>query len=102
MIVKEKAIKYEGVKGVPHLREPGSAVRRFTGAWRVFRPMIDRKKCISCKICFTFCPDSAIKWIGGKPVFDFQVCKGCGVCAHECPVKAIEMKRDLHEEKNRR
>lgn len=96
-MIEEEKIKYEGIKGVPHNREPGSAIRHKTGNWRVFKPTIDHKKCISCKICFTFCPDSAIKWINNKPIIDYDVCKGCGVCSAECPVKCIKMIRDLHE-----
>jgi len=98
-MIEEKKLKYDGIKGIPHEREPGSAVRRNMGSWRIFKPIIDHKKCISCKTCFTFCPDSAIKWINDKPKIDYDMCKGCGICAHECPVKCIEMKRDLHEGK---
>lgn len=93
-LVEEHKIRYEGAKGVPHVREIGNAVRKFTGAWRVFRPMTDYKKCISCKICFTFCPDSAIRWVKNRPVFDWQVCKGCGICSAECPVRCIAMQRE--------
>jgi len=94
MIKEEKKIKYEGVKGTCHIREPGNAIRRHTGSWRIKKPVIDHKKCISCKTCFTFCPDSAIKWKNNKPVIDYTLCKGCGICANECPVKCINMKRD--------
>ncbi len=90
--------KYEGVRGIPHVREAGNSVRHKTGNWRVFRPSIDLKKCISCKICFTFCPDSAIAWKNNKPVIDYDVCKGCLVCKEECPVKAITSERDMHED----
>lgn len=96
-LIKESKLKYEGLKGIPHERELGSAIRRNTGSWRVFKPVIDLKKCISCKTCFTICPDSAIKW-RGKPYIDYRVCKGCLLCVAECPVKAISSKRDLHEE----
>ncbi len=98
--IEEKKLQYLGVKGIPHEREPGSAVRHKTGDWRVFRPSIDRKKCISCKICFAFCPDSAIHWkkAGGReiPVIDYHVCKGCLICKQECPVKAITADLDSH------
>ncbi len=103
-LIEEKKLKYLGIKGIPHEREPGSAVRHKTGDWRVFKPKIDYKKCISCKICFTFCPDSAIHWekVGNKeiPVFDYHVCKGCLICKQECPVKAISADLDSHEDEN--
>lgn len=97
-MIEEEKIKYEGVKGIPHIREAGNAVRHKTGNWRVFKPAIDLKKCISCKICFTFCPDSAIIWKENKPHIDYDICKGCLVCKRECPVKAITAELDSHLE----
>lgn len=93
---EEKSLKYERVKGIPHVREPGNSVRRKTGEWRIFKPVIDHKKCIKCKNCWLVCPDSAIDW-KGKPVIDYQLCKGCLVCYNECPVKAISKTNDKHE-----
>jgi len=92
-----KRKKYEGIKGVPHISEAGNSVQHKTGNWRVFKPSIDLGKCISCKICFTFCPDSAISW-QGKPVINYNICKGCLICKEECPVKAINSERDMHED----
>ncbi len=107
-IVEEKKIKYKGLQGIPHVREPGNAIRRHTGSWRIKKPVVDHSRCISCKTCFTVCPDSAYKWLDkkpnpksklkGKPIVDYTMCKGCGICAEQCPVKCIEMKKDLHEE----
>lgn len=101
-LIEEKKLKYLGVKGMPHIRETGSAVRHKTGDWRVFKPKINYGKCISCKICFAFCPDSAIYWkkSGAReiPVFDYHVCKGCLICKSECPVKAISADLDSHED----
>ena len=31
-----------------------------TGSWRNLSPVIDRSKCIQCRICWKFCPDAAI------------------------------------------
>ena len=92
-LVKEDEIEYHGVRGIPHVREPGNAVRRRTGDWRVFRPEIDLKKCVKCKMCFLMCPDSAIFW-KGAPEIDYHVCKGCLICAEICPVKAIEKREE--------
>jgi pyruvate ferredoxin oxidoreductase delta subunit len=103
MIVKESDIKYDGVKGIPHIREAGNAIRHRTGNWRVFKPFINYKKCISCKLCFTFCPDSAILWKRTKekefPQYDYDICKGCMLCKEICPVKAISAELDRKEDK---
>jgi len=65
-----------------------------TGKWRSVTPVIDRDKCISCMICWKFCPDAAIKIVGGAPHIDLDYCKGCAICVEECPVKAIIAKEE--------
>lgn len=62
--------------------------------WRVFRPVIDKEKCVNCLRCFLLCPDGVIDKSGDKPEIDYDFCKGCGVCAHECPPKVIEMVKE--------
>lgn len=109
MIIEEKKIPYEGKKGICIVAEPGNSIKRNTGTWRLMKPVIDHSRCISCKTCFTVCPDSAIKWsnekpnskskLNGRPDVDFTMCKGCAICSVECPVKCIKMERDLHEQK---
>ena len=94
-MIQEKGLKYEGIKGVPHIRIPGSAAKADTGSWRVFKPVWDMRKCIKCKQCWLYCPESAIAW-KGFPKVDYRVCKGCAICAQVCPAKAIEMVRDTH------
>ncbi len=64
-----------------------------TGTWRVFRPIIDVKKCIKCWRCWIFCPDGVISR-NDYPTIDLEYCKGCGICAQECPVDAIKMERE--------
>ena len=95
-MIPESKLRYERIKGVPHIREPGNSVRRKTGSWRVFKPVWDFEKCILCKQCWLFCPEAAINW-KKRPEVDYDVCKGCGVCAQVCPVQAIKMVRDTHE-----
>ena len=73
----------------------GYGVLKDVSSWRVFTPEIDEDKCIGCKSCWIFCPETAIQWDEEKkkPYVEYRKCKGCGVCANECPVKAIEMVR---------
>ncbi len=73
----------------------GYGVLKDVSSWRVFTPEIDVDKCISCKACWIFCPETAIEWDEEtkKPSIRYNACKGCGVCANECPVDAIEMVR---------
>ncbi|MBU1204231.1 MAG: 4Fe-4S binding protein [Nanoarchaeota archaeon] len=73
------------------VKEPGSSVKNKTGGWRTFRPVIDKKKCIKCMLCWQYCPDSCIS----KDIeVDYDFCKGCGICAEVCPVKCIKMVRE--------
>ena len=73
----------------------GYGVLKDVSSWRVFTPEIDQEKCIGCKSCWIFCPETAIQWDEAtkKPSIEYRKCKGCGVCVNECPVKAIEMVR---------
>ncbi len=77
--------------------EAGNAADYLTGGWRTFKPVFDEEKCISCYLCWIYCPDSAIIVEDGKVKgIDYDHCKGCGICAQECPdkVKAITMVRE--------
>ncbi len=78
--------------------EPASTTDTKTGAWRSFRPVWDREKCIKCYICIDLCPEGAISALpldeNGKKTgiqVDLDYCKGCGICAYECPQQAYEM-----------
>ena len=91
---------YSKLKGWKEV-EIGGIVRtknsecQFTGSWKSQRPVRDEKKCINCMICWSVCPDSAIKGDNGNfGYFDYNHCKGCGLCAKHCPVKCIEMKQE--------
>lgn len=73
----------------------GYGVLKDVSSWRVFTPEVDVDKCIGCKSCWVFCPETAIEWDEEtkKPSIRYNACKGCGLCANECPVDAIEMVR---------
>jgi pyruvate ferredoxin oxidoreductase delta subunit len=81
------------------VKEPGSAGARRTGDWRTQRPILDKKKCIKCALCWLNCPDVAIKPPDkeGYYVADLDYCKGCGICAEICPVDAITMTEEEEE-----
>jgi pyruvate ferredoxin oxidoreductase gamma subunit len=95
-MIEESKLKYEGLKGIPHMEKPGNSVQVRTGDWRIFKPVWDLKKCTKCKQCWLMCPDTAIHW-KGSPVLDPQVCKGCLICVEVCPSKAISSVRDMHD-----
>ncbi len=81
---------------------PGNAVEYNTGDWRSMFPKTDEDKCITCGVCWMYCPDDSRKLAprqNNTPGvnttkyydFNFQYCKGCGICAKECPTGAIVM-----------
>ena len=69
------------------------AVRNRTGGWRTgVKPMANLDRCVNCKLCWVYCPDSAVLVSDGVfQGFDYDVCKGCEICAEMCPVDAIDM-----------
>lgn len=87
------------VKDAPEVKADlhvgGYGVLKDVSSWRVFTPEVHADKCIGCKNCWIFCPETAIEWDEDtkKPSIRYNACKGCGVCANECPVDAIEMVR---------
>ena len=75
--------------------EPGTTVVNRTGSWRIFRPVVDKEKCVGCGRCSVFCPDGVINVKDGKAEVDYDYCKGCGICSKVCPLKAITMEREV-------
>jgi pyruvate ferredoxin oxidoreductase delta subunit len=96
----------KGWKELPEggiITEPGSASDYYTGGWRTYRPVVDKKRCINCLTCWMTCPDMSIvvedDKMGG---YDYDHCKGCGICAEVCPVKCIKLiQEDKFEAENK-
>lgn len=61
------------------------------GDWRSMLPVVNRKKCVKCSICWLYCPVQCIIERTGWFDANLSTCKGCGICAEECPHGAIEM-----------
>jgi len=81
-------------KEVEDIAVGGYGVLKDVSSWRVFQPVIDMEKCLGCKNCWLYCPETAIKWTDeNQPEIDWRKCKGCGICVNECPVQAIEFQR---------
>lgn len=52
--------------------------------------IVDPDGCISCQICVSECPVTAITMDeAGKAVIDPDSCIACGICASACPVQTI-------------
>lgn len=63
-----------------------------TASWRVYRPVMNKKKCVECGMCLAYCPVNAIVGTAdGRYLITYDYCKGCGICAHECKKDAIDM-----------
>lgn len=73
------------------VRQPGGSRAFKTGDWRSQRPVVDKEKCISCGLCYVYCPDLAIVFEGDDYKVNLDYCKGCGICAKQCPKGAITM-----------
>jgi len=84
--------KYDVVTSISY---PKTGAMGKTGSWRIFKPILDKAKCIKCLRCWIFCPEGSIKQEkDGTVSIDYEYCKGCGICATECKVKAIIMERE--------
>ena len=80
---------------VTTLSYPKTGAMGKTGTWRIFRPILNKDKCVKCLRCWIFCPEGAIIRKDNDSVeIDYNYCKGCGICARECKVKAITMERE--------
>jgi len=79
----------------------GNAAEYETGDWRSMRPVYDPEVCIQCRLCWVYCPDSAVEVNEDGEVtgINYYHCKGCGICSAECPRDgAMEMEPEKAEE----
>lgn len=84
--------KYDVVTTISY---PKKGAMGKTGNWRVFRPILDKKKCVKCLRCWIYCPEATIVRNKDDTIdIDYVYCKGCGICANVCNVKAIIMERE--------
>lgn len=67
---------------------PVGTVLGFLSRYSLFRPVIDTRKCINCKLCERNCKASCIN-IGGGHKFDYSRCVTCFDCIDKCPKGAI-------------
>ena len=52
------------------------------------------EKCISCGMCASECPVTAIVEGKGKYEIDPSLCVDCGTCEGICPVQAISVAKE--------
>lgn len=87
---RAKVISFKSHKDLPYCAMSlSNTLYNKAGEWRSIKPIIDKKKCISCLICWKFCPDACISVKNGIPVINYDYCKGCGICIEVCPKGAI-------------
>ena len=87
--------KYDVVTTISY---PKKGAQGKTGNWRVFRPVLDKSKCVKCLQCWMFCPEATIVRNKDDTIsIDYDYCKGCGICANVCKLKAITMERETEK-----
>jgi len=78
-----------------------SSFNKYTGDWRVEKPVFNRDFCINCQFCWIYCPDLSI--ISNDKKFDhidYDHCKGCGVCVEVCPTNPKSLLMFVEHEDN--
>lgn len=86
-------LSYQGPKAsTSTILSPANTRQRRVGMWSRYKPIIDHNECTRCRICFVYCPDSAILIDKNDlPIVNYDACKGCDICHMECPVNAISL-----------
>ncbi len=62
--------------------------------WKVFRPVLDAKKCDPTCVSIALCPRAAIEVVNAKPKINYDICDGCLICLRECTHSAITETKD--------
>jgi 2-oxoisovalerate ferredoxin oxidoreductase delta subunit len=90
-----KTVHFKTYKDLPFCAMSlSSTLTNKTGVWRTLTPVVKQDLCISCLLCWKFCPEPCITMVDGIPVIDYDYCKGCGICAEVCVTKAIVMEEE--------
>lgn len=90
--MNKKKKKYDVITSISYPKEGAMGK---TGSWRVFKPVLDKDKCVKCLRCWIYCPEGCIKRNEDDTIeIDYDYCKGCGICANVCKVKAIKMEKE--------
>lgn len=61
----------------------------------IYRPAVNKARCIGCGKCAEICPQHTIEMKNGKSKILVKNCIRCFCCHEMCPVKAIDVKQ-LH------
>ena len=61
---------------------------KFPDAYKT-KNIVDKDKCIGCKMCEKVCEFDAVKVIDNIAHIDPEKCTNCGKCAEKCPKKII-------------
>ncbi|MBE6390366.1 MAG: DUF362 domain-containing protein [Lentisphaerae bacterium] len=70
-------------------------MRKFLRGMLLSKPVVNRKKCISCGLCAQKCPPQTLKMRKGAPKFDYLGCIRCYCCQEFCPNGAITVEKSF-------
>ncbi|MHA1145919.1 MAG: hydrogenase iron-sulfur subunit [Candidatus Helarchaeota archaeon] len=61
-------------------------------------PVVDRDKCLRCKLCISLCDSNAIEFRENEIYVNKASCIGCGVCTAGCPSGALSQPQFTQEQ----
>ena len=56
-----------------------------TASWRVFRPVMDKEKCVECGMCMAYCPVNSVIWKDEKYIITYDYCKSMPLASMMLP-----------------